>query len=99
MNDSGGYEPGIMFYCPECDHQEFIPTLTLREIWEDDEHEVRRVLGLEPWVNLEDSSLDFLAMLCEWVQCSQCHKRTNLITACDEDEPQEDSGYGGFAVA
>lgn len=92
-----GFEPGILFKCPECGEAEFITTATLRDVWEDDEDMARTQIGVEPWVNLDDMALDKLSLIPEWVCCQHCRAHVTLIQF-GEDEEVEESGYGGTGI-
>lgn len=93
-----GFEPGIMFTCPKCHKKNFIETMSLRELWDDDEGAVRQLLGLEPWVGMEEEQFDLLALIPVWVSCPKCHKRATIVELADEDDEVEESGYGGTGV-
>ena len=91
-----GFEPGIRFQCPKCKKRSFIEGVTLRELWEDDEFEVRKLLGIEAWTSVDDDFMEFLSVLPTWVKCPKCHKKCILFDT--EDEDVEESGYGGNGV-
>lgn len=81
--------PGIMFTCESCQQQGFIETMTCDEFTISMMMELKEILALEPYVELDPYVLENLVLLPEAVECPGCGHR-NLLREEEEDFGDDD---------
>ena len=80
---------GVMVHCPECSEKTFLMCDTVADLDFGDLANLKSLLGLEPWNELDLDAMDSLMVLPQEVECSGCgmvYRRPGC------DEPEDNQG-------